>query len=80
MMRMCITPFCPSRLLTLRHNRWIVISFVARCVPAPGRRWGAYASDPDEVGLILSMACLAMLEVCESTGEMLSNAEAVIEV
>jgi hypothetical protein len=28
--------------------------------PLQAMRWGAYASDPDEVGLILNMACLAI--------------------
>jgi hypothetical protein len=48
--------------------------------PLQGMRWGAYAGDPDEIGLTLNMACLAMLEVCESTCDMLANTGALSEV
>ena|SRR6516162_6498644 len=41
--------------------------------PLQGMRWGAYAGDPDEIGLTLNLACLAMLEVCESTCDMLAK-------
>jgi hypothetical protein len=43
-------------------------------------RWGAYASEPDAVPLTLSMACLAVMEVCERMCEMLRNADALDEV
>ena len=48
--------------------------------PLQEMRWGAYAGDPDEIGLTLNMACLAMLEVCESTSDMLANTGAASEV
>jgi hypothetical protein len=48
--------------------------------PLQGMRWGAYASDPDEIGLTLNMACLAVLETWESACEMLSNADTANEV
>ena len=44
--------------------------------PLQGMRWGAYASEPDEIPLTLNMASLATLEVCESMCEMLSNTDA----
>jgi hypothetical protein len=43
-------------------------------------RWGAYAGDPEEIGLTLNMACLAMLEVCESACDMLANKGVLTEV
>jgi len=43
-------------------------------------RWGAYASEPDEIPLTLNMASLATLEVCESMCEMLSHTEMLNEV
>jgi hypothetical protein len=43
-------------------------------------RWGAYAGDPDEIGLTLNMACLTMLEVCETTCAILANTSALSEV
>lgn len=45
-----------------------------------GMRWGAYAGGPDEIGLTLNITCLAMLEVCESTCDMLDNTDALSEV
>jgi hypothetical protein len=48
--------------------------------PLQGMRWGAYAGDPDETGLTLNMACLAMLEVCEGMCDMLANTGALSEV
>jgi hypothetical protein len=44
--------------------------------PLQGMRWGAYASESDEIPLTLNMASLATLEVCESMCEMLSNTDA----
>jgi hypothetical protein len=43
-------------------------------------RWGAYTGDPDEIGLTLNMACLAILEVCESACDMLAHTGALNEV
>jgi hypothetical protein len=48
--------------------------------PLQGMRWGAYAGDPDEIRLTLNMACLAMLEVCETTCAILANTGALSEV
>jgi hypothetical protein len=48
--------------------------------PLQNMRWGGYANDPDEIGLMLNMACLAMLEICESICIMLSNEDAMKEV
>lgn len=48
--------------------------------PLQGMRWGAYASERDEISLTLNMACLAMIEICERMCEMLPNADALREV
>jgi Family of unknown function (DUF5677) len=48
--------------------------------PLLGMRWGAYVGDPDEIGLTLNMACLAMLEVCESTCDILADTGALSDV
>jgi len=48
--------------------------------PLQGMLWGAYAGGPDEIGLTLNMACLAMLEVCETTCDILANTGALREI
>jgi hypothetical protein len=73
---MSITPSSPATPPTRAHNR--SIGGGRGATPFQGMRFGAI--DPDEIGLRLNIACVAVLAVCECLCDMLGNTIALGEV